>query len=73
LPVRIDGLVQHTDAHGERKALLSDQAVYKMVKRRHREAKIKEVSPPTTARYDRRGERAMREAASHPHVPHFGD
>jgi hypothetical protein len=26
-----------------------------------------------TARYDRSGERAMREAASHPHVPHFGD
>jgi site-specific recombinase XerD len=45
LPVSKDGLVQHTDAHGERKASLSDQAVYKMVKRRHREAKIKEVSP----------------------------
>ena len=26
-----------------------------------------------TARYDRRGGRAMREAASHLHVPHFGD
>jgi site-specific recombinase XerD len=115
LPVRKDGLVQHMDAHGEKKSSLSDQAVYKMVKRRHREAKIKEKrrhreakikevsphdfrktfvgdlldaigdlstvqklaghsDPATTARYDRRGERAMREAASHLHVPHyFGD
>jgi hypothetical protein len=44
LPVRNDGEVRHTDAHGEKKASLSDQAVYKMVKGRHREARIKEVS-----------------------------
>lgn len=50
LPVRKDTKMRHTDAHGEKKASLSDQAVYKMVKRRHREANIKEVSPTTSAR-----------------------
>jgi hypothetical protein len=34
--------------------------------------KLAEHSDPvSTARYDRRGERAMREAAGHLHVPHF--
>ena len=103
LPVRKNGFVQRLDTHGKKKSSLSDQAVYKMVKRRHREARIKEVSPhdfrktfvgdlldaigdlstvqklaghsdpATTARYHRRGERAMREVASHLHVPHFDD
>ena len=76
--------------------------MYRVVKRRHREGKIKEVSPhdfrktfvgdlldaigdlstvqklagysdpATTTRYERRGgEHAIREAASHLHVPHY--
>jgi len=45
LPVRKDGKIQHLDLRGEKKASLSDQSVYQVVKRRHREAKIREVSP----------------------------
>jgi len=45
LPVRKDGKVMHANPHGEKKASLSDQAVYKMVKRRQREVNIKGVSP----------------------------
>ena len=82
---------------------MSDQAVYKIVKRRQGEAGVKRLSPHdfrktfvgdlldevgdlsvaqqlaghadprTTARYDRRGERAKRKAASHLHVPYFED
>ena len=50
LPVRKDGEVMHGGPHGEKKASLSDQVVYKMVKRRQREANIKEVSPTTSGR-----------------------
>jgi site-specific recombinase XerD len=45
LSVRKDGEVHYTDSHGEEKASLSDQAIYKMVKRHQNEASIKEVSP----------------------------
>ncbi|MDP9485920.1 MAG: hypothetical protein M3Q49_09090 [Actinomycetota bacterium] len=31
------------------------------------------ADPSTTARYDRRGERAKRKATSHLYVPYFGD
>lgn len=44
LPVRKDGAVMHADPHGEKKSSLSDQAVYKMVKRRQREASVKGIS-----------------------------
>jgi site-specific recombinase XerD len=100
LPVSKGGRVQHTDLYGEKKTSLSDQAIYKIVRRRHREAKVKKISPhdfrktfvsdlldagvdlasvqnlaghanpATTARYDRRGERAARAAASKLQVPH---
>jgi hypothetical protein len=41
LPVRKDGVVRHADGHGEKKSSHSDQSAYKMVNRRHREARIK--------------------------------
>lgn len=80
---------------------MRDQSIYKIVKRRQREAGVKDLSPHdfrktfigdildaigdlsaaqqlaghsdprTTSRYDRRGERAKRKAASHLHVPYF--
>ena len=83
-----------TDPDGEVvPARLSDQAVYDIVKRRHREAGVKKLSPHdfrksfvgdlsvaqqlaghaddpgTTARYNRRGERAKRKATGHLCVP----
>ncbi len=106
LPVNKGGTIvrARTDSDGEVvPARLSDQAVYDVVKRRHREAGVKKLSPHdfrktfvgdlldavgdlsvaqqlaghadpgTTARYDRRGERAKRRAAGHLHVPYFGD
>lgn len=99
LPVSKTGRVEHTDPYGEKKTSLSDQAVYKIVRRRHREAKVKKISPhdfrktfvsdlldagvdlatvqslaghanpTTTARYDRRGERAARAGVSKLHIP----
>ena len=47
--------------------------VQKLAGTRSRRLGPGDSDPATTARYDRRGERAMREAASHLHVPHFGD
>ncbi|MBA2712691.1 MAG: tyrosine-type recombinase/integrase [Rubrobacteraceae bacterium] len=106
LPVNKGGRIvrERIDPGGEVvPARLSDQAVYDVVRRRHREAGVKKLSPHdfrktfvgdlldavgdlsvaqqlaghadpgTTARYDRRGERAKREAAGHLHVPYFGD
>lgn len=106
LPVNKGGRIvrARTDPDGEVvPARLSDQAVYDVVRRRHREAGVKKLSPHdfrktfvgdlldavgdlsvaqqlaghadpgTTARYDRRGERAKRRAAGHLHVPYFGD
>ena len=106
LPVNKGGAIvrARTDPDGEVvPARLSDQAVYDIVRRRHREAGVKKLSPHdfrktfvgdlldavgdlsvaqqlaghadpgTTARYDRRGERAKRKAAGHLHVPYFGD
>ena len=90
-----------TDPDGEVvPARLSDQALYDIAKRRHREAGVKKLSPHdfrksfvgdlleavgdlsvaqqlaghaddpgTTARYNRRGERAKRKATGHLCVP----
>jgi site-specific recombinase XerD len=102
-PVNKGGRIRRLDEDGGPRRL-SEQAIYDVVRRRHKEIGVaKPISPHsfratfigdlldagadlssaqklaghadprTTARYDRRGERALKKSASLLHVPYLGD